>query len=118
MFFYYSPYVSADYEVVAMREVSPIFEAYGADTVITSHTIVYERNHAIRDNKKQGYLLFGRWRGKESSSVVDPKGPARPTTSGRCRCLILSSSCIAGNTLKLRAIVFEGKIFDTLVLKK
>ncbi|MEW6753576.1 MAG: metallophosphoesterase [Candidatus Latescibacterota bacterium] len=47
VFFHYPPYVSADFQVDAMRALCPVLEAGGADLVLNSHAIVYERSHPL-----------------------------------------------------------------------
>ena len=47
VYFHYPPYVSGGYQVEDLRQLSPVFERYGVDLVINSHTIVYERSHPL-----------------------------------------------------------------------
>jgi hypothetical protein len=119
VFFHYSPYVSADYEVQAMRELCPVFEKYGVDFVITSHTIVYERSHPIRKNridlnKGTVYLVVG-------GAGHNPEWltPKRGWHAAMSRAVPhFAQIVIAGNVLELKAFDFEGNLFDTLTVKK
>lgn len=119
VFFHYPPYVSADYQVDAMRVLCPLLEEYGVDLVFNSHTIVYERSHPIRNGKvdlAQGivYVVAGgagnyaRWfHAKRAWHTAQALGVPH-----------FVQVSIADRRLELQAIDYEGRLFDMLVLTK
>lgn len=119
VFFHYPPYVSADYQVEAMRVVCPILEKYRVDLVFNSHTIVYERSHPIRNGKidlAQGivYVVAGgagnydRWfHAKRAWHTAQALGVPH-----------FVHLSIADRRLELQAIDYQGRLFDALVLTK
>lgn len=119
VFFHYPPYVSADYQVDAMRVVCPLLEEYGVDLVFNSHTIVYERSHPIRRGRvdlAQGivYVVAGgagnyaRWfHAKRAWHTAQALGVPH-----------FVQVSIADRRLELQAIDYEGRLFDTLVMTK
>lgn len=119
VFFHYPPYVSADYQVDAMRIVCPLLEEYGVDLVFNSHTIVYERSHPIRAGKvnlDQGivYVVAGgagnyaRWfHAKRAWHTAQAVGIPH-----------FVQVSIADRRLELQAIDYEGRLFDTWVKTK
>lgn len=119
VFFHYSPYVSADFEVDALRELCPVFEKYGVDFVVTSHTIVYERSHPIRSNQIDHddgtiYLVAG-----GSGSYPQWLTPKRAWHTAMSRAVPhFVQFSIARNVLELKVFDYEGQLFDTLTLTK
>ncbi|MBI4551299.1 MAG: metallophosphoesterase family protein [Candidatus Latescibacteria bacterium] len=119
VFFHYPPYVSADYQVDEMRALCPILEEYGVDVVFNSHTIVYERSHPIRGgtvDRKSGIIY-----------VVAGGSGAMPQWFHHKRAWHTAHAVavphfvqvtIAGETLELRAIDDEGRLFDLMTLNR
>ena len=119
VFFHYPPYVSGDYQVEAMRELCPVFEKFGVDLVINSHTIVYERSHPVRNNRinhKAGttYIVAG-------GAGWEPDWLPHKRAWHTAQSLAVPhfvQVVVAGGRLELNAIDQEGRIFDRLQLKK
>ncbi|MBT4501706.1 MAG: metallophosphoesterase family protein [Gemmatimonadetes bacterium] len=119
VFFHYPPYVSGDYQVEEMRALCPVLEEHGVDLVLNSHTIVYERSHPLRDGRldaKDGivYVVAGgagaapnwfhhKWAWHTAQALAVPH---------------FVQVVIAGDTLELRAMDDEGRLFDTMKLTK
>jgi len=119
VFFHYPPYVSGDFQVAEMRELCPIFERYGVDLVFSSHTIVYERSHPLRDNKID----------LEAGTIYIVAGGAgcKPEWLHHKRAWHTAQSLsvphfvqvvVAGPTLELNAVDSDGHVFDRLQMKK
>jgi len=116
--FHYPPYASAQYEVPELRVFAPLFEKYGVDIVFNSHAILYERSHPIKngqfDPNGVRYILTGgfadvdRWFWDKSNGL-SAKRAARPN---------YVRVAITPESLELQAVDWEGKLFDTLNLKK
>ena len=119
VFFHYPPYVSGDYQVEEMRALCPLLEEYGVDLVFSSHTIVYERSHPLRDGRLDAddgivYIVAGgagaapnwfhhKWAWHTAQALAVPH---------------FVQVVIAGDTLELRAIDDEGRLFDTAKFAK
>jgi len=119
VFFHYPPYVSGDYQVEEMRALCPVFEQYGVDIVFSSHTIVYERSHPMREGSLD--LTAG------VIYVVAGGAGAKPEWFHHKRAWHTAQALavphfvqivIAGKSLELRAIDIEGHVFDILALRK
>ncbi len=117
--FHYPPFVSGIYEVTGMRRLCPLFEQYGVDIVFSSHTIVYERSHPIRQNRVDydGGVTY----------VVAGGAGAMPdwflhkqqwhTAEAAARPHVVQVS-VAGNRLELKACDLAGCMFDWFVIQK
>lgn len=119
VFFHYPPYVSADYQVEQLRVLCPILEAHGVDLVFNSHTIVYERSHPLRQDRLdlQRGIVY----------VVAGGAGAKPEWFHAKRAWHTAQAqavphfvqvVVAGPTLELHAVDQEGRLFDTLQLRK
>ena len=118
-FFHYPPYVSGNWQVEEMRVLCPVFEEYGVDIVFNSHNVVYERSHPIRGGKvdlESGVIY-----------IVAGGAGAKPDWFHHKRAWHTAQALavprfvqviIAGDMLELRAIDYEGRLFDTMVLTK
>jgi 3',5'-cyclic AMP phosphodiesterase CpdA len=119
VFFHYPPYVSGDYQVEEMRELCPVLEKYGVDLVFSSHTIVYERSHPLKNNKidlKTGtiYIVAG-------GAGAKPDWLHHKRAWHTAQSLAVShfvQVVVAGDTLELNAIDDDGHPFDRLQLTK
>jgi len=119
VFFHYSPYVSADYQVESMRSILPILDEHNVDFVLTSHTVVYERSYPIRNGKinfDQGitYLVVGG--AGENHHWFNPKRSWH--TAHALAVPHFVHFTVAGNRLEMKAIDFEGRVFDTIERRK
>ncbi|RAR43175.1 metallophosphoesterase [Paenibacillus sp. MDMC362] len=119
VYFHYPPYVSGGYQVEDLRQLSTVFERYGVDLVINSHTIVYERSHPLTkgtvdyDNgivyivaggagAMPGWLLPKReWHTSQSLAVPH-----------------FLQVVVTMDRLEVRAIDDEGRLFDTMRIRK
>lgn len=118
-FFHYPPYVSGNFQVEKMRVLCPVFEKYGVDIVFNSHTIVYERSHPIRGGRvdlESGviYIVAG-------GAGACPHWFHHKRAWHTAQALAVPhfvQVVIAGYVLELRAIDYEGRLFDTMVLRK
>jgi hypothetical protein len=119
VFFHYPPYVSSDYQVEQMRALCPILEEYDVNLVFNSHSIVYERSHPIRAGAfaPQGGIVY----------VVAGGAGAKPEWFHPKRAWHTAQALavphfvqvvVAGQTLELRAIDQDGRLFDTFLLSK
>ena len=119
VFFHYPPYVSGSYQTEAMRALCPIFEQHGVSMVFNSHTIVYERSHPLTNGQldlKSGvtYVVVG-GAGKRPS-WFDHKRAWH--TAQALAVPHMVQVVIAGETLELRAIDDDGRLFDMMTLRK
>ena len=119
VFFHYPPYVSGSYQTEAMRALCPIFEQYGVSMVFNSHTIVYERSHPLRNGQldlKSGvtYVVVGG--AGMRPSWFDHKRAWH--TAQALAAPHMVQVVIAGETLELRAIDDDGRLFDMMTLRK
>jgi len=119
VFFHYSPYVSADYQVESMRSILPILDEHNVDFVLTSHTVVYERSYPIRNGKinfDKGitYLVVGG--AGENHNWFNPKKSWH--TAHALAIPHFVHFTVAGNRLEMKAIDFEGRVFDTIERRK
>lgn len=119
VFFHYSPYVSGGYEVEALRALSPVFEQYGVDVVFSSHTIVYERSYPLRGGKLDFdggvvYIVAG-----GAGAMPEWLLPKRAWhTSQSLAVPHFVQVTAAEGILDIRAIDSEGRLFDTLQIRK
>ncbi|WP_036717013.1 hypothetical protein [Paenibacillus sp. JCM 10914] len=97
----------------------PIFEQYGVDLVFNSHTIVYERSHPLRADKidyDEGivYIVAG-----GAGAMPEWLLPKRDWhTSQSLAVPHFIQVVVTTDHLMLRAIDHEGRLFDSLQLKK
>jgi hypothetical protein len=119
VFFHYPPYISGGYQVEDLRQLCPIMEQYGVDLVFNSHTIVYERSHPLRAGKidfDDGivYIVAG-----GAGAMPEWLLPKRDWhTSQSLAVPHFVQVVVYSDNLELRAIDEEGRLFDTLRLKK
>lgn len=119
VFFHYPPYVSADYEVEALRVLCPVLEAHGVDLVFNSHTIVYERSHPLRQDRldlERGivYMVAG-----GAGAKPEWFHPKRSWHTARAQAVPhFVEVVVAGPTLEVRAIDEQGHLFDTFHMRK
>ncbi|MGO4537869.1 UTP--glucose-1-phosphate uridylyltransferase [Paenibacillus sp. 2TAB19] len=119
VFIHYSPFVSGGYEVEALRKLAPVMEKYGVDVVFSSHTIVYERSHPLREGKLDFdngivYVVAG-----GAGAMPSWQLPKREWhTSQSLAVPHFVQVTAAGDCLDLRAIDIEGRLFDTLKIRK
>ncbi len=113
------PYVSGDYEVREMRQLSPSLEDGDVDLVFNSHTIVYERSHPLRDGRldEEDGIVY----------IVAGGAGAKPDWLHAKRAWHTAQShavphfvhvSVAGRSLELQAVDLDGCVFDRLVLRK
>jgi len=111
------PYFSGTWQADVLRPLCRIFEQYGVDIVFTSHAIVYERSHPIREDKldfEKGvrYIVTG-GAGTRPEWFYHKK--AWHTAQSRAVPHFLSVSVTEAH-LELRAYDYEGRLFDLLEL--
>jgi hypothetical protein len=119
VFFHYPPYVSAGYQVEDMRELCPVMEQYGVDLVISSHSIVYERSHPIRNGQldiDNGiiYMVSG-----GAGAMPDWFLPKREWHTAQSLAVphflhVVTTS----HSIELQAIDEDGKLFDHFRIHK
>ncbi|WP_338842193.1 metallophosphoesterase family protein [Paenibacillus glucanolyticus] len=119
VFFHYPPYVSGGYQVEALRQLCPVFEEYGVDLVMNSHTIVYERSHPLRDgiiDYDHGivYIVAG-----GAGAMPDWLLPKREWhTSQSLAVPHFLQVVVTTDRLELRAVDDQGWLFDQLQIRK
>lgn len=119
VFFHYPPYISGGYQVEDLRQLCPILEQYGVDLVFNSHTIVYERSHPLRADKidfDDGivYIVAG-----GAGAMPEWLLPKRDWhTSQSLAIPHFVQVVVTLDNLEVRAIDHEGRLFDTLRLRK
>lgn len=119
VFFHYPPYVSGSYQVEAMRALCPVLERYGVDLVFNSHTIVYERSHPLRADRLdyEGgivYIVAG-----GAGAMPDWLLPKREWHTSQSLAVPHFVQVVAlPDRLDIRAIDMEGRLFDTLTIRK
>ncbi len=119
VFFHYPPYVSGDYQVDEMRLLCPMLERLGVQIVFNSHTIVYERSHPIKENRldlKSGTTYIVAGGAGAMQQWFNPKR-AWHTAHAIARPHFIQVA-IAGSRMELRAIDFEGNLFDLTVIEQ
>ena len=95
----------------------PVFERYGVDLVINSHTIVYERSHPLT----KGTVDY-------DNGIVHQQAAPEPCRTGYAQegmaylailggASFSTSRCNDG-PLEVRAIDDEGRLFDTMRIRK
>jgi len=119
VYMHYPPYVAATWEGKVLRPLCEIFEKYNVDIVFTSHAIVYERSHPIRN----GELDF---RGGVRHIVVGGAGEqpdwfhhkkAWHTAKSRAVPHFAHIS-VTPESLEFQAIDLNGRLFDSFILQK
>ncbi|MFC5405758.1 metallophosphoesterase [Cohnella soli] len=119
VFFHYPPYVSGGYEVEAMRKLCSVMEQAGVDVVFSSHTIVYERSHPLKDGKidfQDGivYVVAG-----GAGAMPEWLLPKRAWhTSQSLAVPHFVQGVVTPQSLELRAIDENGNLFDLFRLTK
>lgn len=119
VFFHYPPYISADFEIPAMRALCPIFEKYGVHIVFNSHTIVYERSHPITNGRldEEGgvnYIVCG-----GAGAYPEWFRPKREWHTAQALAVPhFVQAVVTPKTFRLAAIDDQGRQFDQLCLKK
>ncbi len=119
VFMHYPPYFSGTWEAPLLRPLCRLFERYGVDLVITSHAIVYERSHPIREDR----LDFGHG----VRYVVAGGAGARPAWFDHKKAWHTARSAAVPHYLHISltpthmefaAVNDRGQLFDTMVLDK
>ncbi|TCZ80191.1 metallophosphoesterase family protein [Paenibacillus albiflavus] len=119
VYFHYPPYVSGGYQVEVLRQLCPILEEYEVDLVFNSHTIVYERSHPIRAgeidfDKGIVYIVSG-----GAGAMPDWLLPKRDWhTSQSLAVPHFVQVVVTLEQLEVRAIDLEGRLFDTMQIRK
>lgn len=119
VYFHYPPYVSGGYQVEDLRQLSPVFERYGVDLVINSHTIVYERSHPLTKGTVDYdngivYIVAG-----GAGAMPDWLLPKREWhTSQSLAVPHFLQVVVTMDRLEVRAIDDEGRLFDTMRIRK
>ncbi|MFK7691580.1 metallophosphoesterase [Paenibacillus sp. HJGM_3] len=119
VFFHYPPYVSGSYQVEAMRALCPVLERHGVDLVFNSHTIVYERSHPLRADRldyEDGivYIVAG-----GAGAMPDWLLPKREWHTSQSVAVPHFLQVVAlPDRLDIRAIDMDGRLFDTLTIRK
>ena len=117
VYMHYSPYVSATWEGKVLRPLCEIFEKYNVDIVFTSHTIVYERSHPLRndsiDSKGVRYIVVG---GAGAQPDWFHHKKAWHTAKSRAVPHFAHVS-ISAECLEFQAIDLEGRLFDSFILQ-
>ena len=119
VYFHYPPYFSGTWEAPVLRPLCRIFEEYDVDMVLTSHAIVYERSHPIRNDfidfsKGIRYIVVG-GAGERPEWFHHKK--AWHTARSRAVPHFAHIS-VTPEQLELQAIDMEGRVFDNFVLLK
>ncbi|MCL2704588.1 MAG: metallophosphoesterase family protein [Spirochaetaceae bacterium] len=119
VYMHYPPYCSGTYHAAALRPLCRIFEKYGVDLVFTSHTLVYERSHPLR-NASVDFLNGIRY------MVLGGAG-SRPKWFHHKKAWHTAKSCaiphfahvsVTPEYLEFQAIDLDGKLFDNFVIQK
>ncbi|NIK75494.1 hypothetical protein FHS15_000594 [Paenibacillus castaneae] len=119
VFFHYPPYVSGGYQVEDLRQLSPLFEQYGVDLIINSHTIVYERSHPIHNGKidlDNGviYVVAG-----GAGAMPEWLLPKREWHTAQSLAVPHFLQVVTtANSMELQAIDEQGRLFDKFRMLK
>lgn len=119
VYFHYPPYVSGGYQVEDLRQLCPVLEQYGVDLVFNSHTIAYERSHPIRAGKVDFhdgivYIVAG-----GAGAMPEWLLPKREWhTSQSLAVPHFVQVVVTSDNLRINAIDEEGRLFDTLTIRK
>ncbi|MCR8644467.1 metallophosphoesterase family protein [Paenibacillus sp. N1-5-1-14] len=119
VYFHYPPYVSGGYQVEDLRVLSPFFEQYGVDLVFNSHTIIYERSHPLRAGQvdfEQGVVYIVAGGAGAMENWLLPKREWH--TSQAVAVPHFVQVVVTSDRLEVRAIDEEGRLFDTLQIRK
>jgi hypothetical protein len=119
VFLHYPPYTSTTWAGNVLRPLSEIFEKYNVDIVFTSHAIVYERSHPIRNDSidlSNGvrYIVVG-GAGERPDWFHHKK--AWHTAKSRAVPHFAHVS-VTSEQLEFQAIDLDGKLFDSISIKK
>ncbi|RXZ78450.1 metallophosphoesterase family protein [Paenibacillaceae bacterium] len=119
VFFHYPPYVSGGYQVEDLRVLCPVFEAYGVDVVINSHTIVYERSQPLHGgqvdyDKGIVYIVAG-----GAGAMEDWLLPKREWHTAQSVAVPhFIQVIVTVDKMEFRMIDDEGRLFDIYYIKK
>ncbi|MGN7358449.1 metallophosphoesterase [Paenibacillus sp. SAF-054] len=119
VYFHYPPYVSGGYQVEDLRKLNPIFEQYGVDVVFNSHTIVYERSHPLREGKvdySDGIVYIVAGGAGAMPEWLLPKREWHTAQSVAVPHFV--QVVVAPDQLKINSIDQEGRLFDSLLIRK
>lgn len=119
VFFHYPPYVSSDYQVDEMRVLCPLLEECGVDLVFNSHAILYERSHPLRNGQldlERGVTYVVAGGAGARPEWFNPKRAWHTAHAVAVPHLVQVS--VAGTLLELRAIDYQGRLFDLVQLRK
>lgn len=119
VFLHYPPYFSGTWEAKALRPLCRIFEEYNVDMVFTSHAIVYERSHPIRNDvidfsNGVRYIVIG-GAGEQPNWFHHKK--AWYTTKSRAVPHFVHAS-VTPDQMEFQAIDLNGNIFDSFSIQK
>lgn len=119
VFLHYPLYVSATWAGTVLRPLCEVFEKYRVDMVFASHAIVYERSHPIRNDSidfSNGvrYIVVG-GAGEKPDWFHHKK--AWHTAKSRAVPHFAHVS-VTPQQLELQAIDLDGRLFDTMLIKK
>ncbi|MDR1440166.1 MAG: metallophosphoesterase family protein [Clostridiales bacterium] len=116
---HYPPYFSGTWEAKSLRPLCRIFEEHSVDVVFTSHAIVYERSHPIRRDAADfangvRYIVVG---GAGAAPEWFHHKKAWHTAKSRAIPHFAHMSVAPGQA-ELQAVDLDGRVFDTLLLRK
>jgi hypothetical protein len=119
VFFHYPPYFSGTWEAKVLRPLCRIFEEYNVDMVFTSHAIVYERSHPIRNDAVDfsngvRYVVVG-GAGEQPKWFHHKK--AWHTAKSRAVPHFVHIS-VTLEQIEFQAIDLDGTIFDSFSIQK
>ena len=119
VYLHYPPYFSGTWEGKALRPLCRIFEMYDVDMVFTSHAIVYERSHPIREDsvdfsKGVRYIVAG-GAGEQPKWFHHKK--AWHTAKSRAVPHFVHIG-VTPSYLEFQAIDLDGRVFDSLMIQK
>ena len=119
VYLHYPPYFSGTWEASVLRPLCRIFEDHGVDMVFTSHAIVYERSHPIRNDsvdyaKGVRYIVVG-GAGERPEWFHHKK--AWYTAKSRAVPHFVHVS-VTSEFIELQAIDCHGALFDSLVVHR
>jgi predicted phosphodiesterase len=101
------------------RQLSALYDEFQVDIVWSGHIHSYERTWPVRENRaveQQGtvYMITG-----GAGGNLETAGPFRPffqnnVKRGHHYCMVM----VNGRTMEIKAFDLEGRLFDTVTLKK
>ena len=111
--------MATDYQVDSMRSILPVLDEHNVNYVLTSHTIVYERSYPVRNGKinfDKGITYLEVGGAGEHHNWFNPKRSWH--TAHALAVPHFVHFTVAGNRLEMKAIDFEGRVFDTIARRK